>query len=293
MRIFLKVFLAIFLIVVILEVKYFLTAGFVPKKIIYQASYRSDLEISSDFFEKNSSVLDQEFNYLNKGRQSYVFESKDKKYVIKFIRYHKYKNPFWAEILEYLKFLTPHKRVLLKERENRYQVALDSYKIAHEDLKDFTRVLYVHLNQTDFLKKIITVRDKLGVAHRIDLDKVAFVFQKKIKLFSKILLNMKKEKRKEDIEKMVNSFFDALTFKMKKDIINKDYPNIIRNCGYDEGNFIELDIGSFCKAQNKEEKRDFVLSYLKEFREFFEKNIPEVFPFFEKLERKKVKCLEN
>ena len=83
MRIFLKVFLAIFLIVVILEVKYFLTAGFVPKKIIYQASYRSDLEISSDFFEKNSSVLDQEFNYLNKGRQSYVFESKDKKYVIK------------------------------------------------------------------------------------------------------------------------------------------------------------------------------------------------------------------
>jgi hypothetical protein len=143
------------------------------------------------------------------------------------------------------------------------------------------------------LKKIIIVRDKLGIKHKIDLDRVAFVFQKKIKLFSNMLLDMKRDRRRGDIENMVKSFFNALTFKMNRDIINKDYPNIIRNCGFDEGNFIELDIGSFSKAKDREEKRSFMLSYLREFHEFFERNIPEVFPFFEKVEREKIRCLEN
>ena len=46
---------------------------------------------ADDNVQEMNNIFDQKFKYLSKGCQTYVFQSEDKKYVIKFIRYHRYR----------------------------------------------------------------------------------------------------------------------------------------------------------------------------------------------------------
>src|SRR4051812_6633707 len=52
--------------------------------------------------EKLSSIkkiLSQPFYFLKKGQQCFVFQSKDEKYILKFLRAEKITVPFWKELL--------------------------------------------------------------------------------------------------------------------------------------------------------------------------------------------------
>ena len=69
----------------------------------------------------------------------------------------------------------------LKKVDRRFALLkhdFDSYKIAYENLKDETGLIYLHLNKTDFLKQKMIIIDKIGIYHEIDLDSMEFLIQK-------------------------------------------------------------------------------------------------------------------
>ena len=107
-------------------------------------------------------LLRQKFKFLGAGAQSYAFESEDGKYVIKFFAM-KHQIPRISD------FRHPEKV------EARRQHLLSSYrahKLAYENLREDTGLVYIHLNKGTNLQTQLTVVDRLGRSHLIDLDKV-------------------------------------------------------------------------------------------------------------------------
>lgn len=266
------------IILCILEGKYYLTKGFLPLKIDYTAPFNPHFVIHKDSSEC-SDAFNQDYFYLGKGRQCYVFESQDKKYVIKFIRYHKYRACFFWTVLDYLKLLTTSQKKTLIEKEQRYLKAMNSYYISFKELKNITQVEYIHLNRSDDIKKELTLHVNFN-KYSINLDNTAFVIQKKATQLSDYLTQNISDKKQGF--KIVDSFWDALVFKTNMKIINTDSLNIIRNSGVLNEHFIEMDIGSFIKTYDQQRFKILFKNYVDGIRSYLQNLDEEYLTHFDK-----------
>jgi len=256
----LKIFF--FLLVVCLLAKgwYLMSEGFRIDKINDNLTISSD---AIDNFHEIDKILNQKFKYLSKGCQTYVFQSEDKNYVIKFVRYHRYKTPLWLNVFD---FFEKHKNKRQNYKTRLLNQSLNSYEIAYKYLKDETALLYVHLNKTNHLNKKIQIEDRLKNKYFVDLDKTGFLVQKKVRSFDAIL--KKNKNNKEELKKLTNSFLQTTKAIYMKGFNNDDY-NCIKNSGVIDNKVIHSDVGSFLEKNLKE-------------KEFFEKEFMHFIIYFKK-----------
>lgn len=236
--------------------------------------------------EKNlARILDQPFYFLGRGGQSYVFVSKDRKIVLKFFKKNHAVPDSWIEKLDQLipLSLAPFRREHLQTREERFQAIFASCKLAYENLKKETGLIYLHLNPTQAKHKTIQIYDRCGIAHTVDLDSTSFIVQKKAHLiFSKI----KRQLQQNDVEgakRSICTMIDYIAARSKAGI--RDTDNALkRNYGYIEDMPITVDVGSFvldetlksAKAYKKE-----VVRKTRKLRKWIEKNHSELLPFYQ------------
>ncbi|MBN1915053.1 MAG: hypothetical protein JW769_04115 [Parachlamydiales bacterium] len=276
--------------------------GFRQDKIYHDFPHESQWEVSfSPQQEKEiMAILDQPFHYLGKGCQVYVFASQDQKYVIKFIRYHKYRLPFW---IAYTDFFQKGKEYVVSRRDHRqrgYYNSLRSYKIAYEQLPEETATLYIHLNRTFHLHKKLPIIDRLGRHSSLDLDNTGFIVQKRVMPLEPYLLQMKKDQKTSETEKIIGSFLEMVEHLYDKGMTNKDY-NCLKNAGYLEGKIIAMDIGSFYPQNGLEDPHEFqkeLINFVKHFRRWSQKKYPQIlFVFDEKvdqlIEKKRKQCTKE
>lgn len=179
-------------------------------------------------------VLAQPFYYLTKGSQSFVFLSHDQKYVIKLIRYNHMKPNLWVQITSKQKC----ERLNQKLKQD-----LTSYKLAYEMLKKETALIFLHLNQTNYLHQKLTIVDKLGIEHTLDLDKTDFILQKRVQPFYPYLKQLMDENKENDAKALISHLISLLAYQYKKGIINTDV-DLFKNFGCLDNQAVELDIGS-------------------------------------------------
>ena len=91
-------------------------------------------------------------------------------------------------------FLEQFKQSVILSREKRAERLYQSCHTAFENYKEETGLLYVHLNKTPLPMKKLTVHDKLGFAHQLDLESIAFALQKKAHLVYPTLKNFMEKK---------------------------------------------------------------------------------------------------
>ncbi|NGX56055.1 MAG: hypothetical protein K1060chlam5_00289 [Candidatus Anoxychlamydiales bacterium] len=236
------------------------TDGFRIDKINFVSFYNNKIQ-NEDQSNEIDEIISQRFKYLSKGCQTYVFISEDENYVLKFIRFHRYKVPFWLDNLHSKYFLDNYYNKIKKHKEKLFLQSINSYKIAFDYLKDETKILYIHLNQTNNLNKKVTLLDKFNQKYKINLDDYGFILQKKADSLSKHLQNNKNNKT--ILQKTTLSFINLTDSIYKKGFINSDY-NCIKNAGIIENTVIFTDLGSFKKIENLNNK----FIYEREFNKF-------------------------
>ncbi len=245
-------------------------AGFSLKKIYYEESFDPKF-ISHPFSDEIAEILKQDFYYLGQGRQVFVFESADKKHVLKLVRFNHYKMPFRYEFLLSLG-LKP--KDTHQTRRTHYQRFFTSYKMALEELSDLTGVVFVHLNPTSAEMPQVTIHDRLKRPLKISLDQTAFLIQKK----GVPLLQVKEQ----EMEKVIDSFFQTILTYKEKDVVHYDLPNLIRNVGFYQGHYMEMDVGSYEKRPKDKHYWKRELENISQiFVRFLEKNAPHCIPYFE------------
>jgi hypothetical protein len=193
-------------------------------------------------------ILDQSFFFLDGGEQSYAFLSADRQTVLKFFRHDHPWSPKRA--LEYVRlpFGWDSFRLKLLNYKSRKDISplLKSAKLAYDELKEETGLLYIHLNKTrDKFKKVVIV-DKIGIHHTIDLDATEFVLQKKVNLLFPSIQALMQELKEEEAKMLIDSLIASLKRACQKGVHNTDGA-LKRNFGCVDGHTLCLDFGSLIR----------------------------------------------
>ncbi len=225
------------------------TEGFSLHKIASSLPYDSRWEVPSLPKEEQAgidNILDQPFYFLGSGGQCYAFLSQDRTTVIKFFKHHHMRPVSWLNRISLPGFLDQYRLNIIDSREKRFQQIFGSCKIAYDDLKEETGLIYLHLNKTDRLHKHLTLIDKLGIAHPIDLDQTEFVLQKWADLAYVTLHRLMKKGDLDEVKACLNSLLNLIATRSKRGIADKD-PIIKRNFGFIGTRSVEIDLGSFTR----------------------------------------------
>jgi len=202
--------------------------------------------LTSDEMSEVGRALDQSYTYFGCGGQAFVFFSNDGKYVLKFFKQRHFNPPTY---LNGIPLIDKYRQRKYGKRRKRLELDYGSYKIGFEELSLETGLLYIHLNKTAHLKKILKIKDKLNIEHAIDLDQTDFILQRKADL---VLHRIEAQMAQKDIEgakKTIAQVIDLIVTRCKKGYDDRD-PNIATNCGILENRAIKIDVGRFTRNPN-------------------------------------------
>lgn len=128
--------------------------------------------------DKLRLIVSQPFTYLAEGNDSYVFVSQDQRHVIKFFKMRRMTPKYWLNYIP-IPWLDTKRLSKISERERARLETFGSLKTAYEQFRYQTGLVFLHLFRTEYLKMKVCVIDSDGLEHRVPLDKVPFVIQKK------------------------------------------------------------------------------------------------------------------
>jgi hypothetical protein len=224
------------------------TDGFAHYKILSSLSFNPDWEVNNAAEAEISAILDQPFRYLAKGAQSYVFASEDGQYVIKFFRIYHLQPPLWLRMLSLPPLLQTRQIKKMMEKREELNKDFTSYKIAFEEMREETGLLYLHLNKTTHLKKTLRIYDKIGIAYDLEMDQMEFLLQKRAKLVYPAIDALMKTQGLGAAKEAIGALVQLLLARFEKGIFDKD-PDLNSNFGFLGVQPIQIDIGRFSKQK--------------------------------------------
>ena len=206
------------------------------------ARIRSDLEPRSEWETPSSAdfadILNQPFRYLGKGVQTFAFASADGRYVLKFYRHHRAGHP-----LSFFSPISPRLKMTLAKRQNKRLKDFSSYKLGYDHLKEETGLIFIHLNRGDFHQKV-TLYDKIGIKHILDLNEMEFLLQQRAQPFYTALERWIDDGQLEEAKEGITGLLSLLQSRCLKGISDKD-PDLQTNFGFINQRPIQFDVGRF------------------------------------------------
>ncbi|NGX29129.1 MAG: hypothetical protein K940chlam1_01326 [Candidatus Anoxychlamydiales bacterium] len=233
--------------------------------------------------EEAKDVLSQDFHYLTRGRECFIFESQDKKYVLKFFdssRY--YTKYFFADItLPWFlpKYIDTYRFKHYNRRSRKLNFNLSSTKLAFDNLKDESALVYVHLNKSTSFKDKIKITNRYGKTYHLDPNNIFFILQKKCDIFYRVYETTTDEKYK---HYLIESFLEMVHNRTKKLIIDDDIGKKRRNWGLHNNKAVTIDIGRWYfdeKLATLEGYKKEMLKATKILRKYLSENEPEKLDF--------------
>ena len=218
-----KVVGLILLVLALGRIAHVATDGFILSYIYAPLPPGEEIELAEE-------ISAQPYTYLGSGSQSFAFVSQDEKYVLKFFRENRWKSRI---------FSNREKRI-----EGR-RATYASLREAQAHLKSETALVALHLHTTKTLPTI-TIFDKNHIAHKIDLNSVAFAIQKKAEPMESYLKRASFEQGKTAIDDV----FSLMQRRFAHGLRDKD-PHPINNFGVIDGKVIDIDIGGFARDPSK------------------------------------------
>ncbi|MBX9922529.1 MAG: hypothetical protein K2Y01_00320 [Rhabdochlamydiaceae bacterium] len=205
--------------------------------------------------ENLKELIDQEYVYLGKGQQAYAFLSKDGKHVFKLFKPARiaFQPSFFGKTYKIGLSKVPFIKSLCVDYSSAHykevqKKEFQSYFNAITLLPEETKVEYVHLASTQYLKKKLKIYDKIGVLHTIDLDNTSFLIQKRVNLLYPTLLQLVKKNEMEKAKILLKNFIAANLHLIDKNI---DNPTIEEaNIGCLDFHIVQIDVGRLLTAQD-------------------------------------------
>lgn len=230
--------------------------------------------------EKNEllAALDQPFSYHGCGGQSFIFFSHDGRYALKLFKQSKFTTPFWIQHFPIPWMIGKYRNKKIESRKDKIERDFASYKIAFEELPQETGVVYIHLNPTSHLQKKLTLIDKRGKSHRVDLDSIDFVVQKKADLVYDRISLLMEQKEIDKAQKAIDSIVDLIVSRCERGYHDRD-PNVRTNCGFLGERAIKIDVGRLMHDESVKEPariKQELLRITSPFQTWLSQNHPEL-----------------
>lgn len=226
------------------------------------------------------NLLNQTYHYLDCGSQSYVFVSEDGKTILKLFKFQHMRTPPWLNFL-------PSVGKLGEKRAKKREIlekTFTSYSIAYDYLREETGLLYLHLAKTDHLKQKLTITDKIGRHHTLNLDTVEFILQKRGILAYEAITSWMNQGEREKAEEGIRNLLKLATHRCHVGIFDKD-PDFSTNFGFIGETPFQIDFGRLSLSEeekNPEVYRPEMIRITRDFEAWIAKNHPDLLDSFRK-----------
>jgi len=226
------------------------------------------------------ALLTQTYHYLSCGSQSYVFVSQDGKTILKLFKFQHMRTLPWLDFL-------PSKGSLGEKRRKKRTIlekTFNSYTLAYDQLKKETALLYIHLAKTDHLKKTLTIIDKIGKRHTLDLDQVEFILQKRGTLAYETLTSWMKKGETQKGEEGIRNLLRLAIRRCQSGIFDKD-PDFSTNFGFIEEIPFQIDFGRLTPSENETDPKIYapeMIRITRDFERWIAENHPDLLDSFRK-----------
>lgn len=174
------------------------------------------------------NLLSKPWTYLGKGHQSYAFKSGDGQYVLKFIKF------------TYLKdspFQIPEEK-----KQDRLKRVFQGYKLAYERDRENNGLIALHKRQQGGTPQFVTLRDRWGWTHSIDVTPLYYIIQKKAVPTRDVLNALKAENNFAEIKRRLLQILDLYAVTYSKGLYDNDH-NVLYNTGFVDDKPIRIDAG--------------------------------------------------
>lgn len=263
---------------------YRLTGGFMESNITYNLPYDSRWDVRPLKEDEKSTVdhaLSQKYRYLGKGCQSYVFASEEGNYVLKFFKYQRFRPQAWLEYVSFIPAVDQYRMKKAEKKRKKLENVFFSWKIAFEDLKDETGVVFVHINKSHDLNKNVIIYDKIGLEHTINLDNMEFLLQKKADMLCPTINELMEKGNGEKAKQLLTNLMDLIVSEYKRGLADNDNA-LMQNTGVINGMPVHIDVGQFIKnssLKNPEIYSQELFNKTYKFRLWLRKHHPELEQF--------------
>ncbi len=216
---------------------------------------------SSETPEQVSALLDQPFTYLTKGKQSFVFLSADKQWVIKFFRLPRYVR----------KWTLKGKKKSLPFLAQTMEAFLWSQKLFQNE----TGVLYAHLEPTKHLPICTTLIDRFGHHYKFDLNDIPFAVQKAGVPFFSVFTQLGEEETKDMILQCIQLYANLYDHGF-----TDDDPIYEKNFGMEGGRPMIIDTGQIIRADNLPDKKTHLRNMTHSLDHYLKNHCPKHYEFY-------------
>lgn len=241
------------------KIYYNLTDDFRISNMTYELPHNKDWDIpgiSSYENELLNEVLNQKFYYLGKGAQSYVFTSEDGLTVIKFFKFKHLKPSIFLNSLSHIPLFSKYAKKEIARKNKKLNSAFNGYRLAYEIHKQESGLIYLHLNKTSDIQKTLTIIDKIGLSHEIDLDQNVFLVQRKGETLETVLRELLNQNNLSLAKSRLRQILDLYLSEYQKGAYDHDH-RVMNNTGFVDQEPIHLDVGHFSLEESMKDKAVF------------------------------------
>lgn len=225
------------------------TGGFWISHIHSDLKPNAAFDVRASTAEENAiwnQVSKTPWRYLGKGCQSYVFESEDKQYVLKFFKHQRFRNRSWVSLFKGLPLLSSKIEKKQTARAAKLAYFMRSWKIAFDDLPVESQVVRVHLNKTKDLGVNFILIDKVGFTHSVPADDVEFLIQRRAEPLADWIERQEQAGHPEKVRELLNELVAMLVSEYERGLLDRD-PALLQNTGVYQDHPVHMDVGQFEK----------------------------------------------
>lgn len=240
------------------RIYYAYTDGFQLSNIADTTSFTKTWDTRSPTKDETAlatNILQQKFTYLGKGCQSYVFLSEDGQYVLKFIKYQRFQTKPWLDVLAFIPYFHQYREERLSVKKEKLFMLLTGWQTAFNHLPQETGVVWVHLNAKTGLSYPITIVDKIGSSHSIDLRDYQYLVQRKVEMIDVYLQKLFEHQELDKAQAMMDKLIAMILGIYQQGFADND-PALIQNTGVAHDMPLPIDMGQL--VQNNAAKDESV-----------------------------------
>lgn len=263
------------------------TDGFALGNIQREISYENSWVVRAPTSEEKEllpHLLQQRFVYLGKGCQSYVFQSEDGKYVMKFIKHQRFRTKPWLDAFSFIPFLQTYREERMAHKKEKLRKLLVGWQTAYNELPHETGVVWLNLNEKSHsLPLNIKIVDKMGFSHQLDLQNFQFIIQCKAEMLCLVLENLINDHKEAEAQALIDRILVMIANIYQAGFADHDHA-LMQNTGVVNGYPLPIDVGQFVKepsAANPEFYHQALFNKTYRFRIWLEEKSPPLQQYLE------------
>ncbi len=188
-------------------------------------------------------LLKQTFTFFDQGGQSWVFLSADHQFVLKFFKF----RLTWYDLFKNLwlpPFLEPYRPQLTEKQLHKLEQMLSGYALATQRFRESCALICTYLNGKSLGVHHITIVDKLGIKHIVDVKNKPFVLQRRVTPLMDVIPPLLREGKLEQAQRALSSALSLIAKRCAAQLRDEDH-RLHKNIGYLEDSPVYLDAGAF------------------------------------------------